>query len=78
MACQVTKHRMAEMKTQITVGRTFADHCLELHAEKRLDATLASMAKCALALPPPADGAAPPPLCARAPWERLPHLAGTG
>lgn len=42
---QVTKHKLAELKTEIVVGRTFADHCLLLHQEGRLDSSTASMAK---------------------------------
>lgn len=42
---QTARHRMAEMKTEICIGRTFADRCLELLAEKKLDNASASMAK---------------------------------
>jgi len=42
---QVTRHKLAEMKTELVIGRTFADHCLELHNEKKLDTQTASMAK---------------------------------
>ena len=42
---QTVQHKMAEMKTEICVGRTFADKCIELHAEGRLDTAMASMAK---------------------------------
>lgn len=42
---QNTRFKLAEMATELTVGRTFADRCLELHADKRLDASTASMAK---------------------------------
>ena len=42
---QVTKHRLAEMKTEISVCRAFIDQCLELHAAEKLDPAMASMAK---------------------------------
>lgn len=29
---QTTKHTLAELKTEIAVGRAFVDQCLELHA----------------------------------------------
>ncbi|XP_059583111.1 long-chain specific acyl-CoA dehydrogenase, mitochondrial isoform X1 [Alligator mississippiensis] len=42
---QAVQHKLAELKTQICVGRSFVDSCLQLHAEKRLDSSTASMAK---------------------------------
>ncbi len=42
---QNTRFKLAEMATEITIGRVFADRCLELHAEKKLDHASASMAK---------------------------------
>ena len=42
---QNTQFKLAELKTEATVGRTFVDHCVAEHLEGRLDATLASMAK---------------------------------
>ena len=42
---QTIQHKLAEMKTDIVVGRRFADHCLELHAAGKLDNGMASMAK---------------------------------
>jgi alkylation response protein AidB-like acyl-CoA dehydrogenase len=42
---QNTRFKLAEMATEVTIGRTFADRCVELHADKRLDASTASMAK---------------------------------
>lgn len=42
---QTVRHRLASMKTEICIGRTFADNCLKLHREGRLDNTTASMAK---------------------------------
>ncbi len=42
---QTIQHRLATLKTEITIGRTFADRCLELLRDKSLDNTTASMAK---------------------------------
>ncbi|XP_034006979.1 long-chain specific acyl-CoA dehydrogenase, mitochondrial isoform X2 [Trematomus bernacchii] len=42
---QTVQHKLAELKTEICVGRVFVDNCLLLHSEKRLDAATASMAK---------------------------------
>ncbi|XP_063066898.1 long-chain specific acyl-CoA dehydrogenase, mitochondrial [Engraulis encrasicolus] len=42
---QTVQHKLAELKTDICVGRSFIDNCLQLHAEKRLDSATASMAK---------------------------------
>ncbi|XP_057685416.1 long-chain specific acyl-CoA dehydrogenase, mitochondrial [Corythoichthys intestinalis] len=42
---QTVQHKLAELKTEICVGRAFLDSCLQLHAEKRLDPSTASMAK---------------------------------
>ncbi|XP_037618207.1 long-chain specific acyl-CoA dehydrogenase, mitochondrial isoform X2 [Sebastes umbrosus] len=42
---QTVQHKLAELKTEICVGRAFVDNCIQLHAEKRLDAATASMAK---------------------------------
>ncbi|XP_029306994.1 LOW QUALITY PROTEIN: long-chain specific acyl-CoA dehydrogenase, mitochondrial-like [Cottoperca gobio] len=42
---QTVQHKLAELKTEICVGRAFVDNCILLHAEKRLDAATASMAK---------------------------------
>lgn len=42
---QTVQHKLAEIKTDICVGRAFLDNCLQLHAEKRLDSSTASMAK---------------------------------
>lgn len=42
---QTVQHKLAELKTEICVGRTFVDNCLQLLAEKRLDPSTASMAK---------------------------------
>ncbi|MBN3297618.1 ACADL protein, partial [Amia calva] len=42
---QTVQHKMAELKTEICVGRAFLDSCLQLHCEKRLDSPTASMAK---------------------------------
>jgi alkylation response protein AidB-like acyl-CoA dehydrogenase len=42
---QTIRHKMAELKTKIVIGRTFADRCIELLAEDKLDNSTASMAK---------------------------------
>ncbi|XP_061156216.1 long-chain specific acyl-CoA dehydrogenase, mitochondrial [Syngnathus typhle] len=42
---QTVQHNLAELKTEICVGRAFVDSCLHLHVEKRLDPATASMAK---------------------------------
>jgi long-chain-acyl-CoA dehydrogenase len=42
---QTVKHRLAEMKTETVVARSFMDQCIALHAEGKLDTQMASMAK---------------------------------
>ncbi|MGH0120626.1 UNVERIFIED_CONTAM: hypothetical protein FKN15_009991 [Acipenser sinensis] len=42
---QTVQHKLAELKTEICVGRSFVDSCLQLHSEKKLDSSTASMAK---------------------------------
>ncbi|XP_062373641.1 long-chain specific acyl-CoA dehydrogenase, mitochondrial [Sardina pilchardus] len=42
---QTVQHKLAELKTDICVGRAFVDSCLQLHALRRLDSSTASMAK---------------------------------
>jgi acyl-CoA dehydrogenase len=42
---QNTQFKLAECKTEATVARVFVNHCVELHLQKKLDATMASMAK---------------------------------
>lgn len=42
---QTVQHKLAELKTEICVGRAFVDTCIQLHAENRLDPATASMAK---------------------------------
>lgn len=42
---QTVRHKLAEMKTALAVNRAFVDQCLVVHAEGRLDAYTASMAK---------------------------------
>ena len=42
---QVVAHKLAEMKTDVCVGRAFVDDCIERHSTKQLDTTQASMAK---------------------------------
>jgi long-chain-acyl-CoA dehydrogenase len=38
-------HKLAEMKTEVCVGRAFVDQCIALHAAHKLDSATASMAK---------------------------------
>ncbi len=42
---QNTRFTLAELKTEVEVGRVFVDHCLRLHRDGRLDATMGAMAK---------------------------------
>ncbi len=42
---QNTRFKIAEMATEIQVGRVFLDKCVELHNDKKLDQATASMAK---------------------------------
>lgn len=42
---QNTRFKLAEMKTEVQVGRVFLDRCLELVLEDKLDATTAAMVK---------------------------------
>lgn len=42
---QNTRFKLAEVATHVTIGRTFADRCVELHTEKKLDQSTASMCK---------------------------------
>ncbi|XP_002735248.2 long-chain specific acyl-CoA dehydrogenase, mitochondrial-like [Saccoglossus kowalevskii] len=42
---QTIQHKLAELKTEICVGRAFTDSCLQSFNEKRLDSFTASMAK---------------------------------
>ena len=42
---QNTRFKLAEVATEVTIGRTFIDRCVELHTEKKLDQATASMAK---------------------------------
>lgn len=42
---QNTRFKLAEMKTEVQVGRVFLDRCLELVLEGKLDATTAAMVK---------------------------------
>lgn len=45
MDFQNTQFKLAELKTEVTIGRVFVDHCLGLHVEAKLDSATASMAK---------------------------------
>eukprot|EP01137_Pigoraptor_chileana_P034225 Opistho-2@26444 len=42
---QVNRFKLAEMKTELVVGRTFLDRCIDLHNRKELDAAGAAMVK---------------------------------
>lgn len=42
---QNTRFKLAEMATEIQVGRVFVDRCLELHLDKKLDVPTAAMLK---------------------------------
>jgi alkylation response protein AidB-like acyl-CoA dehydrogenase len=42
---QNTRYKLAEVATEIQIGRVFIDRCVELHCEKKLDQASASMAK---------------------------------
>lgn len=42
---QNTRYKIAEMASEVEMGRVFADRCTELHTEHKLDASTASMAK---------------------------------
>ncbi|XP_071824746.1 long-chain specific acyl-CoA dehydrogenase, mitochondrial-like [Apostichopus japonicus] len=42
---QTIQHRLAEMKTELCVARTFTDQCLQLYCENRLDTSSVSMLK---------------------------------
>ena len=42
---QTTKHKLAELKTEIQIGRTFVDRCIQQIMDGELDATTAAMAK---------------------------------
>ena len=42
---QNTRFRLAELQTEVQIGRTFVDRCLEALLEDKLDTATASMAK---------------------------------
>jgi acyl-CoA dehydrogenase len=42
---QNTKFKIAELITDFQLARVFADKCLEMHCEKKLDGAMASMMK---------------------------------
>lgn len=44
-AFQNSRFRLAEMQTEVELGRVFIDHCIRLHNERRLSAEKAAMAK---------------------------------
>jgi acyl-CoA dehydrogenase len=45
MEFQNTQFKLAEVKTKLTIGTVFVDHCIGLHLEGQLDPATASMAK---------------------------------
>lgn len=45
---QNTRFKIAELATEVVKARVFADRCVELHNEKKLDGAMASMAKYSL------------------------------
>lgn len=42
---QVIRHKLAELKSEIAIGRSFTDRCIQLHNLKQLDSSTASIAK---------------------------------
>jgi acyl-CoA dehydrogenase len=42
---QNTQFELADVKTEVTVGKVFIDHCIERHVARQLDTVTASMAK---------------------------------
>lgn len=42
---QNTQFKLAEIKTEVSVGRVFVDHCIRLFLERKLDGVDAAMAK---------------------------------
>lgn len=42
---QNTRFKLAEIATEVQIGRVFIDHCLELHLQGKLDVPTAAMAK---------------------------------
>ncbi|MCU0445355.1 MAG: acyl-CoA dehydrogenase family protein [Microscillaceae bacterium] len=42
---QNTKYKLAELATEVAMGRVFMDKCVELHNEQKCDSATASMAK---------------------------------
>jgi alkylation response protein AidB-like acyl-CoA dehydrogenase len=44
-ALQNTRFKLAEMETEVSIGRIFADRCVELHLDKKLDQASASACK---------------------------------
>ncbi|KAL3835770.1 hypothetical protein ACJMK2_021251 [Sinanodonta woodiana] len=42
---QTIQHKLAEIKTEVCIGRAFVDTCLDIHNKKGLDSHMASMAK---------------------------------
>ncbi|HNN64689.1 MAG TPA: acyl-CoA dehydrogenase family protein [Pseudomonadales bacterium] len=42
---QYNRFKLAEMATEITIGRSFLNHCIELHVNRQLDAVTAAKLK---------------------------------
>jgi alkylation response protein AidB-like acyl-CoA dehydrogenase len=42
---QTTKHKLAELKTELLIGRTFVDRCIQQMMDAELDPTTSAMAK---------------------------------
>merc|ERR1711908_137582 len=40
---QTVRHKRAELKTECVIARQFADHCIQLHSEHKLDARVQSI-----------------------------------
>jgi len=45
MGVQTIQHKLAELKTEICVGRAFMDSVTKIHNDSKLDNEMASMAK---------------------------------
>ena len=45
---QNTRYKIAELETEVAMGRVFADRCVDLHNDEQLDGAMASMAKYSL------------------------------
>jgi len=45
LCIQIIQHKLAELKTEICVGRAFVDAVNKIHNDTKLDSQMASMAK---------------------------------